>query len=149
MKRNHNILMAEDDLDDIFLVKKALEDAKIQSNFHVVHDGQELLEELNKQVLSGGNAFPDLILVDIDMPRISGIKALELIRKNPVLKKIPIIMLTTSSNQGDIDICYSLGANSYLIKPKSLGDLTDSLNILREYWFETVQMPSKNDSPFS
>ncbi|CAM2010509.1 response regulator [Acanthopleuribacter pedis] len=141
MKKTPNILMAEDDHDDVFLAKRAIKESKKPLNFSVVKDGEELLTELKNRFTNEKSTFPDLILIDIDMPKIDGIEALEKIRKSSSFQNIPIVMLTTSSNKSDIEVCYSLGANSYLIKPKSLPELTRIFDVLQTYWFETVQSP--------
>ena len=130
------ILMADDDHEDRELVIEALRSAKLANDFHAVEDGRELIDYLQKS----SNPRPHLILLDLNMPRMSGLEALKEIKKDAHLKRIPIIMLTTSASDRDIVESYELGVNSYITKPVDFSGLTKALKAISDYWFEIVTL---------
>jgi len=126
------------------LIKKAWEKSGVAANLRFVEDGEELLEYLNntgRYTDPGSTPRPSLILLDLNMPRKDGREALREIKAVPGLRRIPIVILTTS--QADEDICrsYDLGANSYITKPVTFGALVDVLRVLGKYWIEIVDLP--------
>ena len=138
------ILMAEDDPEDVMFAQDALAEAKMPNPFVVVEDGQELMDYL-KRTGSFAPPFeasrPGIILMDLNMPRKDGKEALTEIRSDPTLKDIPVIVLTTSKADSEILNTYSLGANSYIVKPVSFEGLVGVMRSIDNYWFEFVKLP--------
>lgn len=138
------ILMAEDDEDDRLLTRDALAEAGLDHQLRFVGDGRELVEYLTR---TGGFAeaadapWPSIILLDVNMPRMNGWEALVAIRGDPQLRSIPVVMMTTGWSQRDIHRCYDLGANSFIQKPGSFGELVRILKNVDRYWFGTVSLP--------
>ena len=138
------ILLADDDPDDRLMAADALEEARVANPLVCVEDGEELLN-----YLSGTGKFageppprPGLILLDLNMPRVDGRQALARIKQDPDLRKIPVIILTTSESHDDISQTYDLGVNSFITKPVSFVGLVDVMRSLRHYWLETVALPA-------
>lgn len=140
------ILMADDDADDRLLAKDALSECRLANDLHFVEDGEELLDYLNrrgKYTALADAPRPGLILLDLNMPKKDGREALKEIRSNPDLRKIPVVVLTTSKADTDIGRIYELGANSFISKPVSFDSLVEVMKILGRYWFEIVELPVK------
>jgi CheY-like chemotaxis protein len=138
------ILMADDDADDRFLTQEALTESLLIHDFHFVEDGEELLAYLRHQ----GNYSspmvaprPELILLDLNMPRKDGREALAEIKMDPSLRQIPIVIFTTSQDKKDVYQSYDLGANSFITKPASFEDLVRILRSLGQYWFDLIELP--------
>jgi CheY-like chemotaxis protein len=109
-----------------------------------VNDGEALIAHLHHCIESDGSSstlLPDLILLDLNMPRKDGREALREIKAHPKLRHIPVVVLTTSSSDGDVYHSYDIGANSYITKPVTFESLVDVLNTLGKYWFSVVQLP--------
>ncbi|VAX11837.1 Two-component transcriptional response regulator, LuxR family [hydrothermal vent metagenome] len=139
------ILMADDDEDDCLLAKKALEKADIGGRLDFVTDGEALLDYLCHRGDYAETAKfpkPDIILLDLNMPKMNGIEALKGIKANPELCHIPTIILTTSRADCDISESYSLGANSFITKPVSFMGLVDMMHNIKTYWFDVVELPN-------
>ncbi len=117
-----NILSAEDDLDDQFLIKKAINKAGIGGCVDFVPDGKSLIERLTKQF---GGHLPDILLLDLNLPIMDGLEVLKILREHEDINDLPVIILTTLSEQKDIDRCYSLGAKSFITKPDSFDELVE------------------------
>jgi CheY-like chemotaxis protein len=142
--RTPTIVLAEDDPDDRLLARDALAEAKVDSTIHFVEDGEALLDYLlrkGKYADMANQPLPSLIVLDLNMPRKDGREALREIRANPLLRRIPIVILTTSRSEEDIQRSYDMGANSYIAKPVSFDKLVEVMRILRQYWLEVVAMP--------
>jgi CheY-like chemotaxis protein len=140
------ILMADDDADDRLLAKDALTECRLANDLHFVEDGEELLDYLlrrGKYTALADSPRPGLILLDLNMPKKDGREALKEIRANPDLRKIPVVVLTTSRADTDISRIYELGANSFISKPVSFDSLVEVMKILGRYWFEVVELPTK------
>ena len=137
------ILMADDDPDDVLLTREALEESDICYQFHTVADGAELLAYLRHEDAYSALAppRPDLILLDLNMPRVGGIAALSAIKRDPALRSLPVVVLTTSVADEDIARTYDLGAASYIAKPASLSGMMEMMKSLGKYWFEIVVLP--------
>src|SRR5689334_1051214 len=138
------ILLAEDDDDDYLLTTQALQESRLINRIHRVHDGVELLEYLHRQGAYSNPASapsPSLILLDLNMPRKDGREALREIKANPVLRRVPVVVLTTSTAQEDIVRSYDLGVNSFVSKPVSFQGLVEAVKVLGRYWFEVVELP--------
>ena len=137
------ILMADDDADDRMLAEDAMRESRLGNTFRCVEDGQELMDYLNHAgKYAGGNApRPGLILLDLNMPRKDGRQALEEIKSNPELRRIPVVILTTSKTDEDVLRSYDLGANSFITKPVTFDRLVEIVRSLGNYWFRIVELP--------
>ena len=142
------ILMADDDEDDRLMAEEAMQEARLLNDVHFVKDGVELMEYLCYQgEFNHDNApRPDLILLDLNMPRKDGREALQEIKADPELRQIPIVVLTTSKADEDIYRTYDLGVNSYITKPVSFEGLVEVMKSLTSYWFHIVRLPSSGVS---
>lgn len=138
------ILLADDDEDDCLLTRKALTANRLANDFHIVNDGQELLDYLFRRGDYADPAKaprPGMILLDLNMPGINGHEALAEIKKDPQLRQIPVIILTTSEAEEDVFRSYDLGANSFISKPVTFQGLVQCLSKMGQYWFEIVALP--------
>lgn len=134
------ILLVEDNPGDVRLIQEVLKDGKVPSTLVVAKDGVEAMS-----VLRGSERhLPDLIMLDLNLPRKGGLDVLAEIKKDTILRKIPVIVLTTSSAEEDIVKSYDLYANAYLIKPVDLEDFVRLLESLECFWLTSVQYPSKD-----
>lgn len=140
-----NILIADDDPDDRYLAQSALDESRLKNKVFFVSNGEELLDFLhNRNNYASKEEYPtpDLILLDLNMPKKSGIEALTEIRNDPELKHLPVIILTTSEADQDIMDTYRLGVNSFITKPISFEGLVDVMKVLKLYWFQIVKLPN-------
>lgn len=136
------ILMAEDDADDRLLVKDAFQESHVVNTLHFVENGVELLEYLRKQGKYKDTLdFPDLILLDLNMPRKDGRETLQEIKSDPNLRHIPVVVLTTSKAEDDILRSYDMGAAGYITKPVTFEALIQITKGLSEYWVQLVRLP--------
>lgn len=140
MNRNASILICDDDEDDLYLVKSIFNDTKFSNQTIYLKNGEELLEYLNK---SKKDISVGLILLDLNMPKIDGREALKIIKSNPELRRIPVVILTTSNAPQDIEMCYTLGANCFMTKPSSYEGLNDAIKTLSKFWLELSYLPIK------
>lgn len=131
-----HILLVEDNEGDILLTLEAFEDSKFGTKVSVARNGQEALDFLNKKGEFSDVQRPDLILLDINIPIFSGLEVLEIIKKDENLKKIPVIMLTTSSNQKDIERAYKNYCNSYIKKPLEMEEFLAAIVKIEEFWLQ-------------
>lgn len=141
--QNLEILLVEDNEGDIRLTIEAFSEAKIHNPIRVVRDGEEALEYLRKEGRHTAAATPDIILLDINLPKIDGKEVLSIMKNDEVLKTIPIIMLTTSSSGKDIQEAYSNHANCYIIKPVDLTKFMEVVRSIEEYWVSIVKLPKR------
>ncbi len=140
----HPILIAEDDEDDYLLTMEALKEAGIDTQIKWVKDGEELmnyLEPFGTAKKKSNANFPSLVLLDLNMPRKDGREVLDEIKKNAMLRKIPVVVLTTSKAETDINHAYDLGVNSYIQKPVRFNDFVEAVKVLSHYWFHIVKLP--------
>lgn len=138
------ILIADDDPDDRLMARDALVQTLNTNRIFFVGDGEELMDYLyNRGKFENGSApRPDLILLDLNMPRKTGAEALREIRNDASLRYIPIVVLTTSKEEEDIYKSYEIGVNSFITKPVTYESLLSTMKILGKYWFEVVELPS-------
>lgn len=139
-----NILLAEDDEDDYLLIIDALRESRLANEMHWVTDGEHLMDYLYRRGEyrdSDKSPTPGIILLDLNMPRKDGREALEEIKSDPTLRKIPIIVLTSSKSEEDTLRSYDLGVNSFIRKPVKFEEFVDMVKILGKYWFEIVELP--------
>lgn len=142
--KQFTILMVDDDAEDCLLVRDALHDIRRDDDLRFVRDGEELFDYLcHRGEYEGGQAAPrpDLILLDMKMPKKDGREVLREIKANPDFKQIPVVVLTTSTAEDDIDFAYRVGVNSYVTKPAGFRELVDVINTLTKYWFEVAELP--------
>ena len=138
------ILIAEDDPDDQLLTREALAESRIANEVRFVNDGQELLDYLRQvdRYAQPPAPRPDLILLDLNMPRKDGREALAEIKADHDLRSIPVVILTTSKADEEVQRAYNLGANSFIVKPVSFSDLVNAVQLLTAYWFSIVRLPN-------
>jgi CheY-like chemotaxis protein len=139
------IVMAEDDADDRLLIKDALDECHWQGELRFVENGEELLDYLfrrGKYPQHADAPRPGLILMDLNMPRKDGREALREIRADSELRRIPVVVLTTSKADTDIGAIYEMGANSFISKPVHFDALVQVMQALGQYWFKTVELPA-------
>ncbi|MBI4398196.1 MAG: response regulator [Candidatus Omnitrophica bacterium] len=134
-KKLRRILIAEDDRDYYLMIQEAFRTAEIPVQLDWVEDGDECLEYLRKKIL------PDLVLLDLNMPRKNGLATLEEMKKTPALQDIPVVVMTVSRAESDIDSSYRLGAASFITKPLGFRELIEVVKTLNHYWFKTVTLP--------
>lgn len=139
------ILMADDDPDDRMLTKEALVENKLANDLHFVVDGEDLMDYLHQRgKYNKENApLPGLILLDLNMPKKDGREALAEIKADPKLRRIPIIVLTTSKAEEDIVRSYDLGISSFITKPVTFDDLVEVAKAIGSYWFGIVVLPNE------
>ena len=139
------ILMADDDLDDCMLTERALKKGRVLNPFVTVGDGEELLDYLfrrGKYSNAEDSPRPVLILLDLNMPRMKGLEALDEIKADPDLRKIPVVVLTTSKQEEDVLQSYHHHVSGYIVKPVTLDGLAEAMTVLGRYWFNLVELPS-------
>ena len=139
------ILMADDDDDDRLLAQDALSESNVPGDLHFVHNGEELLDYLfhrGNYAQAATAPRPGLILLDLNMPLKDGREALREIKADPDLRRIPVVVLTTSKADTDVGAIYELGANSFISKPFQFDALVSVMKVLGQYWFDTVELPA-------
>jgi CheY-like chemotaxis protein len=141
------ILMADDDEDDRFLVREALSESRFDGILRCVEDGEEIMEYLHRCGRYAGHDFPqpDLVLLDLNMPRKDGREVLREMKSDPHLRRIPVVVFTTSKAEEDILRTYDLGVSSFIIKPSTFDKLVIIMTTLNEYWAKTVKLPQPNN----
>ena len=138
-----DILLVEDNPGDVRLTKEALRDAKVLNEIYVVKDGVEAMEFLRNEGSFAHVPVPDLILLDLNLPRKNGREVLTEIKNDPKLKRIPVVILTTSQAEEDILKSYDSHANCYVTKPVDLNRFAEIMHSLDEFWFSIVKLPPK------
>ncbi len=139
-KRKPLILIAEDDPADRDLIKRALADTSVE--IEIVRDGVEIVEHMANSLRDGSSKQrPDLVILDLNMPRLDGKAVLEQLRKHSLAKQIPVVMFSSSNREDDIKDCYKLGCSSYVVKPTDLEPFMTSLNLIVVYWMKLVELP--------
>ncbi len=142
--KNIHILLVEDNEGDIILTQEALSDAKIKNKVSVSRDGEEAIQYLNDALENPEELLPDLILLDINLPKIDGKEVLHYIKTTSSFKKIPVVMLTTSSSELDVVYSYNNYANCYISKPVDLNKFFDVVRMIEDFWITIVKLPSKD-----
>jgi len=140
------ILYAEDDEEDRMLMQDAVKESRLTNELHFVEDGEELMGYLNRRGKYSeltNVPLPGLILLDLNMPRKDGREALKEIKANPALRRIPVVVLTTSKAEEDILRTYDLGVSGFIIKPVTFESLVDVIKTLGKYWLEIVELPKE------
>jgi two-component system response regulator len=137
-----DILLVEDSPTDVLLAQEALEHAKMLNNLHVVSDGVEAMEFLRREPPFENAVRPDLILLDLNLPRKDGREVLAEVKADNVLKRIPVVVLTTSQDEQDIFKAYGLHANCYVSKPVDFDRFTEVVRAIESFWFTVVSLPN-------
>jgi CheY-like chemotaxis protein len=143
-RRHVTILCAEDDPEDRMLVEDAMEDSRLVNELHFVEDGEQLMDYLyrrGKYTALNNVPLPGLILLDLNMPKKDGREALEEIKADPDLRRIPIVVLTTSKAEEDILRTYDMGVSGFVVKPVTFETLVSIMKTVSKYWFEIVEPP--------
>jgi CheY-like chemotaxis protein len=138
-----DILMAEDDVEDQMLVQDAFRAARLANRLCIVSDGEELMRFLLDRADGPSSELPGVILLDLNMPRKDGREALREIRAHPRLRRIPVVVLTTSSAEEDILTSYDLGVSTYVRKPVTFEKFVEVVRTLGTYWFEVAELPRR------
>lgn len=136
------ILLVEDNPGDVRLTVEALREGRVVSNLNVAHDGVEALAYLRREGKYGGAARPDLILLDLNLPRRDGREVLAEVKEDPDLRRIPVVVLTTSRAEEDIARSYDLHANCYITKPVELEEFFHVIRRIDDFWLSVVKLPS-------
>lgn len=137
------ILMVEDNEGDVVLTTQALKAAKVGNNINVVQDGVEALAFLRREDPYADAPVPDLILLDLNLPRKDGREVLEEIKADPLLRRIPVVVLTSSKAEQDIAQAYDLHANCYVTKPVGIKTLMEVVKSIENFWFSVVKLPTR------
>ncbi len=137
------ILLVEDNKGDVGLIKEFFNDSKIRTNLHIAEDGDEALHFLWHDGKFLGSPHPDIILLDLNLPKKDGREVLKDIKESNNLKNIPVIILTTSSTEKDIFRAYDLHANAYLVKPIDLDEFMKVIKSIEDFWLNAVTFPPK------
>lgn len=136
------LLMVDDNEADVELFRLIMKKANMDVQFDTVGDGEKLIRFLKKEPPYENVPMPNLILLDINMPRMNGIEALKYIKNNDSFKMIPVLMFTSSNRKEDIITCYKEHANAYILKPFQIEEFIKIITTLKEYWMETIQLPN-------
>lgn len=135
-----DLLLVEDSPSDAQLVLEALEEYKVKCRVHIVDNGESALEYLRQARPEAGQCLPDLILLDLNLPRKDGREVLQEIKGDAGLAFIPVIVMSTSSSDKDIKKCYDLHANSFIVKPLNLNNFLEKMKVFFEYWFSVCHL---------
>ncbi|RYC70240.1 MULTISPECIES: response regulator [Spirosoma] len=137
------ILIADDDHDDRLFMEQALRQNGFSQTIQFVEDGEELMEYLRHEgrFLDQNVPWPNLLILDLNMPRKNGFQALEEIKDDPKLRRLPVVVMTTSSADEDVVKTYNLGVNSFVTKPFNFSRLVEMVGALKTYWMDTVKLP--------
>ena len=141
MKPIH-ILLVEDNEGDIVLTRDAFEEAKIHTKLSVVRDGEEAIDFLTKQGKYAAAELPDLLLLDVNLPKKNGHEVLKYVKEQDSIKHIPVIMLTTSCSEKDINLSYNNYANCYITKPVAVNDFLQVISTIENFWVSIVKLPT-------
>jgi chemotaxis family two-component system response regulator Rcp1 len=135
------VLLIEDNPGDVRLLQEAFREIRVNIHLRVARDGAEGIEAVGKEYGTDAQLFPDLILLDLNLPKISGHDVLARIKNNPQTRRIPVIVFTSSKAETDVRRAYELYANAYLRKPSSLEGLIEAAERIKNFWMECVTLP--------
>lgn len=140
--RTARVLLVEDNPADARLAVEALKQASLPVELTVVEDGEQALEYLHARGDFTSAVLPDLVLLDLNLPGIDGREVLETVKADEELRKVPVLVMTTSDSDADIDACYALHANGYVPKPIGIDEISRALEAIYDFWFNTARLPS-------
>jgi CheY-like chemotaxis protein len=138
------VLLIEDDPGDVLMTREAFEDAKVANNLYVVSDGEDALAFLRREGTHAEVPRPDLVLLDLNLPRVDGREVLEQIKNDPELRSIPVVVLTTSESEDDIVHSYSLHANAYVTKPVDFDRFHQVVRQIDDFFVSVVKLPRRH-----
>lgn len=138
-----HILLAEDNQGDVLLIEEAFHEGRIVNSISTVNDGEKAIQYLKKEGSYSESTTPDLILLDVNMPRKNGHEVLKFIKNDETLKQIPVIMLTTSSSEKDVLKSYKNHANCYITKPVEVDEFLLAIKKIESFWIQLVKLPSE------
>lgn len=141
-----DIMLVEDNPGDVRLTEEALKESGLKVNLRVARDGVEALSDLRGEGVNGIRPHPDLILLDLNMPRMDGRELLGIIKSDIHLKRIPVVVLTTSAAEQDIERAYELHANCYITKPVDLDRFIDIVHSIKGFWLSVARLPDSSNS---
>jgi chemotaxis family two-component system response regulator Rcp1 len=142
MEKIIKILLVEDNEGDIFLTLEAFKSGQFKHKIYVAKDGEQAIKHLNNKDDFENKPLPDLILLDINLPKVDGKEVLYYIKNHPMFKQIPVVMLTTSSTEKDVKDCYTNYANCYVIKPADLPKFMDVVKSIEDFWLSVARIPA-------
>lgn len=140
-----HVLLVDDNQADVDLTKETLSLGRFTSDVRAVPNGEEAMAYLKRIGRYGDTTRPDLMILDLNLPKKDGRAVLRAVKSDPTLRKIPIVIFSTSQSQHDIGTSYALGANSYVSKPGNLTDYVSTINSLGSYWLGTAQLPEQEE----
>jgi chemotaxis family two-component system response regulator Rcp1 len=140
-----NVLLVEDNEDDVELTLEALEDSRVRMDIHVVSDGMSAMAFLRREDVYSDKPRPDLILLDLNLPLMDGREVLKEIKEDPNLTDIPVVVLTTSEDEGDILKAYKLHASCYIAKPVDFTRFTEIIKQIDGFWLQLVKLPRREE----
>jgi chemotaxis family two-component system response regulator Rcp1 len=143
-KRKIEILLIEDNPGDVRLIREAFKDSNVVGNFQVAGDGEAAIEYLSGVGENGLNSRPDMIFLDLNLPKRNGLEVLEEVKSNPLLRSIPVVVLTTSNSEEHVFRSYNLNANCYITKPVDFDQFTNVVKVIESFWFNIARLPSAN-----
>jgi CheY-like chemotaxis protein len=142
-ERQIEVLLVEDDPGDVMMTREAFQDYKLHNELHVVSDGAEAMAFLRQEGEYAGRPRPDLVLLDLNLPRMDGRQVLEAIKSDPELASIPVVVLTTSENEDDVLRSYSLHANAYVTKPVDFQRFIEVVRQIDDFFVTVVRLPRR------
>ena len=142
INRKYHVLLVEDSVSDTMLIQRSFARSKLDHTLYCVEDGEKAIAFLKQQVEYKRVVRPDLVILDLNLPRLDGREVLAQIKQDPDLRRIPVIVLTTSSAEQDVISSYELHANCYIVKPFDVYDFLQIANLIEQFWLRTVTLPS-------
>jgi CheY-like chemotaxis protein len=143
MSKTVEILLIEDNPGDIRLTMEAFKEGRVLNNLTVAKDGEEALDRLYNRGIYTENYLPDMILLDLNLPRKDGREVLKIIKSDEFLKRVPVVILTTSKVEEDIVRSYNSHANCFITKPIDMNHFMEVIRLVEEFWFKVVRLPSR------
>lgn len=143
--KNIHILLVEDNEGDILLTLEAFEEAKMKNTISVVKDGEKAIQYVEKLESFSDAIYPDLIILDVNLPKLNGHEVLQYLKNSDAHKHIPVIMLTTSSSQKDINESYKNHVNCFITKPVDVEDFINAVISIEEFWINIVKLPASRE----
>ncbi len=137
-----NILVVEDDPGDVALIEESFASIGARVTLHVVSAGDEAMAFLRRQPPHAGQPRPDMMMLDLNLPRMGGLEVLEEVRADPVLRSLPVLVFTSSASSRDISLSYFHGANCFITKPDDFARYRDVIGVIERFWFETAKLPA-------
>lgn len=148
-ERAIEVLLVEDNPADVYLMMMALRDGRVEAHVHVVNDGEEALQFLRRQNDFAESPRPDIVLLDLNLPRIEGHEVLATMKADEELRRIPVVVISNSDTERDVARAYEKHVAAYIVKPSNVDDYFAAIRTLKELWFHIVELPPKTQSASS